>query len=70
MTQIEKALTKTQHQTHNYFVYAFILYLISITFKMFTRGIQKGLSQIFILILSVEAARSIILIYRFIKYKR
>ncbi len=70
MTQIEKALTKTQHQTHNYFVYAFILYLISITFKMFTRGIQKGLSQIFILILSVEAARSIILIYRFIKHKR
>ena len=70
MRKLEAAIQEAEHKTHNYFVAAFLLYLISTLIKMIRRGFLTALCQLLILILSVEAARVILLCYRFIKYRR
>ena len=70
MRKLEAAIQEAEHKTHNYFVAAFLLYLISTLIKMIKRGFLTALCQLLILILSVEAARVILLCYRFIKYRR
>ena len=70
MRKVEAAIQEAEHKTHNYFVAAFLLYLISTLIKMIKRGFLTALCQLLILILSVEAARVILLCYRFIKYRR
>lgn len=70
MRKLEAAIHEAEHKTHNYFVYAFVLYLISTLIKMLSRGFLNALCQLLILILSVEAARGIHLCRRFIKYQK
>lgn len=70
MRKLEKAIQETAHKTHNYFVYAFLLYLISTLIKMIRRGFLIALCQLLILIVSVEAARVLLLCLRFIKYRK
>lgn len=70
MRKLDAAIREATHKTHNYFVYAFLLYLVSTLIKMLRRGFLNALCQLLILIVSVEAARVIHLCYRFIKYRR
>ena len=69
MRKLEKAIRESAHKTHNYFVYAFLLYLISTLIKMIRRGFLIALCQLLILIVSVEAAR-VLLCLRFLKYRK
>lgn len=51
-------------------VYAFLLYLLVIFRKIVTRGFIKALCQLTILLLFVEAARSVLLLWRFMTHRK
>lgn len=51
-------------------VYAFLQYLLATFRKMVTRGFIKALCQLTILLLFVEAARTVLLLRRFMTYRK
>ncbi|RJV88811.1 hypothetical protein DWW36_09365 [Erysipelotrichaceae bacterium AF15-26LB] len=51
-------------------VYAFLQYLLATFRKMVTRGFIKAPCQLTILLLFVEAARSVLLLWRFMTHRK
>lgn len=70
LRRMKEAIDLSNRSTHNYFLYAFLLYLLSTLRRIISRGIEKGLIMLTILIVSIECARSLILIIRFLRNRK
>ena len=61
---------KYRYISSSILVYAFLQYLLATFRKMVTRGFIKALCQLTILLLFVEAARTVLLLWRFMTHRK